>query len=133
MCWTLLPSSDVAVQVERYLDWIRRLSDALVDDVRTRSTDEWDGQTNCPPWRVRDLAAHIVSSGEGFVDHIRCGLDGSVEPPQDTEAAQRRRPALEAADCETVAVWCQACQVRRVLETDAWGGFDTSVRTCTTT
>jgi uncharacterized protein (TIGR03083 family) len=99
----LLPSSNVAVQVERCLDWIRRLSDVLADDLRTLSTHDWDAETNCPPWRVRDLAAHIVSSGEGFVDNIRRGLAGSVDPPQDTDTARRRRHALESADSATIA------------------------------
>jgi hypothetical protein len=75
------PHPDVTVQVERCLDWIRRLSDRLVDDLRTLSTDEWEGRTNCPPWRVRNLPAHIVLRGEAFVDNICRGLAGSVEPP----------------------------------------------------
>jgi uncharacterized protein (TIGR03083 family) len=91
------------VQVERCLQWIRQLTGGLVEDLRTLSAAAWDGPTNCPPWRVRDLAAHLVSSSEGFVQNIRRGLAGSVEPPANNEAAQRRRLELESSDSETVA------------------------------
>jgi uncharacterized protein (TIGR03083 family) len=69
----------------------------------SNQADAWDGPTNCPPWRVRDIAAHIVSSGEGFVGSIRRGLAGSVEPPGHGEDRQRRQAELESADPATVA------------------------------
>lgn len=72
---------------------------ALLDDLPLAA---WDGQTNCPPWRVRELAAHMVSSGEGFVTSIRNGLAGSVAPPAAAER-DRRRIDLESADSRFVA------------------------------
>ncbi len=91
------------VQVERCLRWVRWLSNALVEDLGRLTPAVWDGPTNYPPWRVRDLAAHAVSSGEAFVQHIRRGLAGLVDPRPGAEANQRRRLELEAADPTAVA------------------------------
>lgn len=66
-------------QVERCLAKIRELSSALSAEVRTLSPEAWDGPTNCDPWRVRDLVAHIIVSGEGFAASIEAGLEGSAE------------------------------------------------------
>jgi uncharacterized protein (TIGR03083 family) len=95
-------------QVERCLDSIRELSAELVNTLLALSPEAWDGPTNCAPWRVRNLAAHIVSSGEGFVDSIRQGLAGSVEPSVGIDERHRRHAELEAADSETVARALQA-------------------------
>jgi uncharacterized protein (TIGR03083 family) len=89
--------------VKRCLTWVRRLSNALVEDLGRLTPALWDGPTNCPPWRVRDLAAHVVSSGEAFVQNIRRGLAGSVDPPPDAEANQRRWLELVAVDPTAVA------------------------------
>src|ERR1700704_2404527 len=98
-------------QVERCLSSIRELSDALVRDLLALSPEAWDGPTNCAPWRVRDLAAHIVSSGEGFVDSIGQGLAGSVEPSVGIEERHRRHAELQSADSEMVARALQAVTV----------------------
>jgi uncharacterized protein (TIGR03083 family) len=90
-------------QVERCLSSIRELSDALVRDLLALPPEAWDGPTNCAPWRVRDLAAHIASSGEGFVDSISQGLAGSMEPRVNTEERHRRHAELQAADSKTIA------------------------------
>jgi uncharacterized protein (TIGR03083 family) len=90
-------------QVDRCLRAIRDVSDALVGDLLTMSPAGWNGPTNCPPWRVRDIAAHVVSSGEGFIASIRRGLAGSVEPSISAEERHRRQTELEAADSTTVA------------------------------
>jgi uncharacterized protein (TIGR03083 family) len=95
-------------QVARCIDSIRELSADLVNTLLALSPEAWDGPTNCAPWRVRDLAAHIVSSGEGFVDSIRQGLAGSAEPAIGIEERHRRHAELEAADSQTVAGALQA-------------------------
>jgi uncharacterized protein (TIGR03083 family) len=70
------------VSVNQCLEAIRWRSAAISDVVRPLSAGEWQGSTNCPPWRVSDLATHIVTSGQGFVRSIRRGLQGIVEPAQ---------------------------------------------------
>jgi uncharacterized protein (TIGR03083 family) len=91
------------VDVARCLGAIRRLSENLAGELRALPTGAWDGPTNCPPWRVRDLAGHIVGSGEGFVASIRAGLAGAVEPGTTSEERLQRHAELEAADAEAVA------------------------------
>jgi len=66
--------------VTRCLGAIRERSSTIASTVRPLSPEEWSEVTNCPPWRVSDLATHIVTSGQGFVRSIRRGLEGIVEP-----------------------------------------------------
>jgi uncharacterized protein (TIGR03083 family) len=96
------PAEDPHVDVERCLSAIRELSGTLARDLRVLSPQAWDGPTNCPPWQVHQLAAHVVSSGEGFVDSIRSGLAGSLEPSVPPQERQRRQAALEASDSDAV-------------------------------
>jgi uncharacterized protein (TIGR03083 family) len=74
----------------RCLTALRETSGGLVDEIATLSAEAWGRPTNCPPWQVRDLAAHLVSSGQGFVGSIRRGLAGSVEPPEHGASVQVR-------------------------------------------
>jgi len=90
-------------EVERCLHFIRELSGALSRDVSALSAEEWDRVTNCAPWRIRDLVAHIVSSGEGFAASIRQALIGSQEQGISHAQRDRRQAELLAADPATVA------------------------------
>jgi uncharacterized protein (TIGR03083 family) len=90
-------------EVERCLSAIRELSGRLSRDVAALSADEWDTVTNCAPWRVRDLVAHIVSSGEGFAASIRQALKGSQEQSISHAQRDRRQAELIAADPPTAA------------------------------
>jgi uncharacterized protein (TIGR03083 family) len=76
------------VTVADCLAALRQRSDELVATIAALTPSEWQAETNCPPWRVHDLAAHLVTSGEGFLRSIRNGLVGSVEPPQARHAEQ---------------------------------------------
>jgi uncharacterized protein (TIGR03083 family) len=66
--------------VARCLAAIRERSTTISDVVRPLPRAQWQASTNCPPWRVADLATHIATSGQGFVRSIRRGLEGTVEP-----------------------------------------------------
>jgi uncharacterized protein (TIGR03083 family) len=89
-------------QVERCLSSIRELSSALSNELRALSPEAWDAPTNCAPWQVCDLVAHIVVSGEGFAASIRQGLNGSVE--QTISHEQRDRRQAELADSAPAVV-----------------------------
>jgi uncharacterized protein (TIGR03083 family) len=90
-------------QVERCLTAIREVSSQIGDELRALTPEAWDGPTNCAPWRVRDIAAHLVSSGEGFAASIRQALRGSTEQSISHEERDRRQAELVAADPATVA------------------------------
>jgi uncharacterized protein (TIGR03083 family) len=93
----------LAQDLRRTLALVQAESDSLVDDLRRLPRASWDGPSNCPPWRVRDLAAHVVSSGEGFVNSVRRGLAGSFEPSSNVDESRRRSTELEAAEPSGVA------------------------------
>jgi uncharacterized protein (TIGR03083 family) len=86
-----------------YLDAIRGLSADLARLIRGLSDTQWDTSSNCPPWRVRELAAHLCSSGEGFVDAIRQGLAGSLVPSASADVRAARHDALVACSPAEVA------------------------------
>ncbi len=94
--------------VPHQLSWIGRLSDAFARDIAGLPAQAWDGPTNCAPWRVRDLAAHVVSAGEGFALAIRRGLGGSADAVGPADARRRRQEELAGADPALVADALQA-------------------------
>ncbi|MBV8718746.1 MAG: maleylpyruvate isomerase family mycothiol-dependent enzyme [Chloroflexi bacterium] len=83
--------------VEAHLAALRRRSDQLAHDVAGLTPTEWTRESNCPPWLVQDLAAHIVTSGRGFIRSIERGLAGVVDPPS------RGADDFSGADPPTVA------------------------------
>jgi uncharacterized protein (TIGR03083 family) len=97
--------------VRDQLAWIERLSDQLSQEILGLPPDRWDHQTNCAPWHVRDLAAHVVSSGEGFVLSVRRGLAGSAEPTGPPDARRRRQDELAGTDPRTVVAALRAATV----------------------
>jgi uncharacterized protein (TIGR03083 family) len=88
--------------VERCLRYIRELTTSLGNDVRSLSPEAWIGPTNCPPWQIRDVAAHLVTSGDGFRQSIERGLAGTLEPPPSAER-ERRQAELVASEPSEVA------------------------------
>jgi uncharacterized protein (TIGR03083 family) len=80
------------------LSALRARSAELTGSISGLSSEEWQAETNCPPWRVRDLATHLVTSGRGFVRSIERGLSGVMEPAPPQSAAD-----LTEADPGTVA------------------------------
>jgi uncharacterized protein (TIGR03083 family) len=88
--------------VGRCLAAIRERSGTIAGVIAPLSKEAWHGSTNCPPWRVADLASHIVSSGQGFVRSIRRGLDGIVEPGPSSPVLAEPEPATVATALEAV-------------------------------
>lgn len=84
------------MSVDVRLVTLRQRSEELSALISTLSPTEWDGETNCPPWRVHDLAGHLVSSGNGFIGSIQRGLAGSVDPPSGHAAQHDLEPAAVA-------------------------------------
>jgi uncharacterized protein (TIGR03083 family) len=95
-------------EVNQCLSAIRALLDGLRAELAGMPPEGWAAETNCPPWLVRDLVAHIIVSGEGFAASIRQGLAGSVEPSISHAEREHRQAQLAAADPATVAQAIQA-------------------------
>src|SRR5215813_2255024 len=89
-------------QVAVCLAAIRDRSNSLGTLIGGLSSEAWGGDTNCSPWRVSDLATHIVTSGQGFVRNIRRGLAGSVEPDPGGSHAFEGGPPEVAAELAQV-------------------------------
>lgn len=93
-----VPSAPVSqADVARCLGYIRDLSASISADARSLSSAAWAGPTNCPPWQVRDIVAHLVTSGDGFRQSVERGLAGTVEPPS---SADRERWQAELVGSE---------------------------------
>lgn len=80
--------------VEHCLAATRAIAEALAAELTALPAGAWDGPTNCPPWQVRDLAAHIVSSGESAAASIRQGVAEQVDAGITAEARERRQAWL---------------------------------------
>ena len=94
--------------VTQCLAAIRTLLDGLRAELAGMPPEGWTAETNCPPWLVRDLVAHIIVSGEGFAASIRQGLAGSVESSISHAEREQRQAGLATADPATVLAAIQA-------------------------
>ena len=83
-------------QVERCLSSIRELSSALSAEVRALPPESWDRVSNCAPWRVGDLVAHIIVSGEGFAASVEGGLAGTTVERIDRRDREIRQEKIAA-------------------------------------
>ncbi|HLI25991.1 MAG TPA: maleylpyruvate isomerase family mycothiol-dependent enzyme [Chloroflexota bacterium] len=57
----------------------------------------WDAPSNCPPWPVRRLAAHLVENALFVRENVERGVAGSQEPAVTREERAARVEALAAA------------------------------------
>ena len=96
----MVAASGTRASVDACLRAIEEASGSFTEEIAQLSAVEWDTPSNCPPLRVRDIAVHLVTSGEGFVVAVLRGLNGSVEPVVGDGTRQRE---LAAADTSIVA------------------------------
>ncbi|MFN8525632.1 MAG: maleylpyruvate isomerase family mycothiol-dependent enzyme [Chloroflexota bacterium] len=64
--------------IDHCLTLIRRESARTVALLDSLDTARWQQTSNCPPWTVRDLAAHVISGGTTFRVAVEQGVAGSV-------------------------------------------------------
>ena len=83
--------------VDQSLRLIRETTRRMRADLAALPPQAWDGPTNCPPWLVRELVAHVVTSGESFRGSVERGLAGDTSPPPPEEGRERRIAELAAA------------------------------------
>lgn len=84
-------------EVHQSLRHIRDVTDRLREDLVRLAPEDWDAPTNCPPWPVRRLVAHVVSSGEFFRLSIERGVAGVTEPAVSEDERARRLDELSDA------------------------------------
>jgi uncharacterized protein (TIGR03083 family) len=84
--------------VRESLEHIRRLTTRCRVLLRDAPPDVWDRSSNCPPWQVRQLVAHMAAGGEQFRASVERGVAGSVEPPPEAQAREERLAQLAASE-----------------------------------
>jgi uncharacterized protein (TIGR03083 family) len=84
-------------EIDEGLRLVRAESEALLADLRALSPADWQRPSNCPPWDVAMVVAHVSSGGEFFCSNIERGLAGVHTPAQSREerAAGAARLAAE--------------------------------------
>jgi uncharacterized protein (TIGR03083 family) len=103
---------------------LRERSQELTHTISDLTWEEWQRESNCPPWRVHDLAAHVVTSGRGFIASIKRGLAGTVDPPDGPRAdLGHAEPAMVAQALSQVTAEFESLYDRlsdAELETICW-------------
>jgi uncharacterized protein (TIGR03083 family) len=74
-----------AEHVRRALQILRRESDALAADLAALAPADWDRPTTCPPWTVRQLAAHVIRQVDSYIGSVETGLRGEAGEPESRE------------------------------------------------
>ena len=80
-------------EVDESLRQIRVLVRQLQDDFASLPDEAWDAPSNCPPWPVRRLAAHLVENAEFIRRNVEAGV----------VTYQAFRPWLRRARCAGLA------------------------------
>jgi uncharacterized protein (TIGR03083 family) len=77
-------------EVDQSLRYIRTLSQRLRGDLASLPPPAWDALSNCPPWPLRRLVAHIVNNGDFIRLSVERGVAGITEPPLSAEERERQ-------------------------------------------
>jgi uncharacterized protein (TIGR03083 family) len=74
----------------------REYTDRYIRQLREAGEQAWERATNCPPWDVRMLSAHVVRSAEAFATALERGARGVLEPAMTPEQRQRNTEEIAA-------------------------------------
>src|SRR2546430_16392838 len=85
--------------IDEGLRLVRAESEALLADLRALGPADWRHPSNCPPWDVAMVAAHVSSGGGVFFSNIQPRPGGGPYPPPAPRggAPGARRPARPGA------------------------------------
>ena len=88
--------------VDEALRMLRRESDAFAATLAELAPADWDRPTSCPPWTVRQLAAHVIRQVDAYIVSVEQGMRGEPAEPEPREA--RARVVSEIAAREPAAI-----------------------------
>jgi uncharacterized protein (TIGR03083 family) len=92
-------------EVDTSIRHIRSETQRLHDTLSNLPAEAWDTPSNCPPWPVRRLVAHIVNNAEFIQQNVERGAAGIVESGiNPEERAKRVQYIAEAPPAEVVAI-----------------------------
>jgi uncharacterized protein (TIGR03083 family) len=90
---------------------------AFADLVEPLTAADWDADTRCDGWQVRDVAGHVI----GLCEDVAAGVPGSRDSAQEAASVRGDAPALAAARLR--AALEQVQPLAAVLDDDAaWAG-----------
>jgi uncharacterized protein (TIGR03083 family) len=90
-------------QVDESIRRTHAISQRLRAEVLELPPGAWDTPTNCPPWPVRRLVAHMVENGNFIRGNVESGVAGRLEPTESQEQRVARLQHLAAAPPAEVA------------------------------
>jgi uncharacterized protein (TIGR03083 family) len=70
------------------------IGERLVVTARSLRPEDWARPTNCPPWLVKTIVAHLVRNAEMFNVMLDTGLSGGQTFPQTNEERELRQKEL---------------------------------------
>lgn len=76
--------------------------DAFVAELAALSPEQWQQPTNCPPWLVRTLAAHVARQVESYIGNIEPGLRGERAEPESREKRTNRMNEIAAWETDAI-------------------------------
>jgi len=88
----------------------RREGDLFVAELAALDPAQWNVPTNCPPWLVRTLAAHVARQVDSYIGNIEPGLRGARVEPESRQARTDRM--------NEIAAWEPAAILRMLGETN---------------
>jgi uncharacterized protein (TIGR03083 family) len=77
-------------EVDQSIRHIQTVTRQVQADLEGLSPEAWDTPTNCPPWPVRRLAAHMVENADFIRQNVEAGVAGRVEATLSIEQRQER-------------------------------------------
>lgn len=94
-------------EVAESLRLLRAESQRLHDELLALPPEAWDAPSNCPPWPVRRLVAHIVENASFVRENVERGVAGTVEPGTPREVREQRVAELAGSPPAAVAATLQ--------------------------
>ena len=80
------------------------------------SAAEWETPTNCVPWTVRTLAAHVAPQVESYIGNIEPGLRGETVAPESREARTNRMNEIAAWETPAIVNMLKTRTAERLVE-----------------
>src|SRR5918997_5063426 len=77
-------------EVDESLRHIRAEVQRLRDTLSSLPAEAWDTPSNCPPWPVRRLVAHIVNNAEFIQTNVEQGVAGVTTSTVDADERAKR-------------------------------------------
>jgi uncharacterized protein (TIGR03083 family) len=90
-------------EVDESIRRTRAVSQRLRAEVLNLPPEAWDTPTNCPPWPVRRLVAHMVENGNFVRGNVEGGIAGRLELSESQEQRAARLQRIAAAPPAEVA------------------------------